>query len=72
MAERIAVHEQKRRALAAVDGDNARAASLDFSASEVFEHRLFDRLSSLRGAPVGATKQSRIFSREWIASLRSQ
>ena len=38
--ERIAVHEQQRRSLAAVHRDDARAAGLDLGAGEAFEHRL--------------------------------
>src|SRR6202008_889048 len=36
--ERIAVHQEQRRTLAAVHRDDARAAGLDLGAGEAFEH----------------------------------
>src|SRR5438105_3799649 len=55
MGERIAMHEQERRSLAAVHGDDARAGSLDLGADKIFEHPI------LGGGPVsnGPTKPCR-------------
>jgi hypothetical protein len=39
MREWIAVHEQHRRPLAAMHGDDARACGLYLGAGEAFEHR---------------------------------
>ena len=38
MRERVAVHQQHRWSLAAVDGHDARAAGLDLGAGEAFHH----------------------------------
>ena len=48
MAERIAVHEQKRRPAAAMHGDDARAGGFDLGAGKAFEEHL--SLPSFRGA----------------------
>src|SRR5215467_1174969 len=44
MTERIAVHEQKRRPLAGMHGDDARTAGLDLGVGEIFEHCACDHL----------------------------
>src|SRR5262249_37640258 len=61
MAERITVHEEKWRSLAAIDSDDARAAGLDLGAGETFEHcarghlrRGLSRPSSLQRALTAA------------------
>ena len=38
MGERIAVHQEERRAVAAIDGNDPRAAGLDFALCEILEH----------------------------------
>jgi hypothetical protein len=78
--ERIAVHEQQRRSLAAMHRHDARAAGLDLGASEAFEHHLDALLRSLpendqaRDGAACPTRDAAIISakcrRPWRGSRR--
>src|SRR5215469_3562099 len=69
MSERIAVHQQKRWARAAMHRDNARAAGIDFGAGKVFEDCVF-----LPGVTplVIASKAKQSSNKVWIASSPCQ
>src|SRR5262249_12692494 len=51
MAERVAMHEEQRRAPAVADGDDARASRLDLGAGEPFEHVAHDHLRRRLSSP---------------------
>ena len=57
VTERIAVHQQQRRPLAAMHGDNARATGLDLGAGETFEHdaTVHDHFAGARPAALASS-----------------